>query len=157
MTDVDEILIVGGGIAGLTLATALSQRGLRAELVERETSWQAIGAGIAVQPNAMRVLRRLGLGDAVERAGAVIRRWRFCDARGDQLCETDLEALWGGVGPFVGIERRALHQALRAGAAAVPSRLGVSVASLAAEPDGVRVRFSDGREAASGRGGYSRG
>ena len=62
-----RILIVGGGIAGLALATALRRRGLNAELVERETQWKPAGGGIAVQPNAMRVLHELGIGATVDR------------------------------------------------------------------------------------------
>ena len=47
-------LIVGGGIAGLTLAAALHAQGFEIELIERNSSWQALGAGMAIQPNAMR-------------------------------------------------------------------------------------------------------
>jgi 2-polyprenyl-6-methoxyphenol hydroxylase-like FAD-dependent oxidoreductase len=43
MARIERILIVGGGIAGLTLATALHRNGLHAELVERSTSWHALG------------------------------------------------------------------------------------------------------------------
>lgn len=95
MARIERILIVGGGIAGLTLATALHQQGFRPELIERDPSWQAIGAGIAVQPNGMRILHTLGMGSAVERAGAAIRYWDFCDQQGAVLSQTDLEALWG--------------------------------------------------------------
>jgi 2-polyprenyl-6-methoxyphenol hydroxylase-like FAD-dependent oxidoreductase len=144
MAHVERILIVGGGIAGLTLATALHQRGIRAELVERSPVWHAVGAGIAVQPNAMRILHALGMDTAVEHAGAVIRHWDFCDQQGELLSETDLEALWGAVGSFIGIERAKLHQVLLAAAAAVPSRLGLSVTSLSHYDDGVSVGFSDG-------------
>jgi len=144
MAHVERILIVGGGIAGLTLATALHQHGFTAELIERSPSWHAVGAGIAVQPNGMRILRALGMGAAVEHAGAVIRHWDFCDQQGELLSETDLEALWGDVGPFIGIERAKLHQALLAAAAAVPSRLGLSVTALTHNDDCVSVGFSDG-------------
>jgi 2-polyprenyl-6-methoxyphenol hydroxylase-like FAD-dependent oxidoreductase len=144
MAQVERILIVGGGIAGLTLATALHQQGFRAELVERSHEWQVVGAGIAVQPNGMRVLRALGLGPAIEEAGTVIEQWDFCDQAGAVLCATDLKELWGEVGPFIGIARTSLQAVLRAGAAAVPARLGTSIRSLTQDEQRVQVAFSDG-------------
>jgi 2-polyprenyl-6-methoxyphenol hydroxylase-like FAD-dependent oxidoreductase len=144
MADVERILIVGGGIAGLTLAGALHKHGLTAELVERNPTWRAVGAGFLVQPNGMRILNALGVGAAVERAGAVVRRWLFCDEQGEMLCETDLEALWDNAGPCVGIERAKLQQALLAGASAVPCRLNTSIASLTQDGKHVSVSFDDG-------------
>lgn len=78
----ERILIVGGGIAGLTLATALHQQGFTTELVARNRSWHAVGAGFLVQANGMRILHALGLGAAVEQARTVVRRWGFCDEQG---------------------------------------------------------------------------
>ena len=51
MAHIERILIVGGGIAGLTLAAALHQQGLSAELVERTTTWHAPGARILLHAN----------------------------------------------------------------------------------------------------------
>jgi 2-polyprenyl-6-methoxyphenol hydroxylase-like FAD-dependent oxidoreductase len=133
-----HILISGAGIAGLTLAGALRRAGHEVEIVERSPTWEVVGAGIMVHANGMRVLRALGLD--VQEAGAVVRRWEFHDQRGDLLCATDLAALWGDVGPCVGIERTRLHDVLR-GAADVPCRLGVTVTSI---DDGGSVTFSDG-------------
>jgi 2-polyprenyl-6-methoxyphenol hydroxylase-like FAD-dependent oxidoreductase len=65
MAEVRNILIVGGGIAGLTLAVALERQGFSAELVERSPDWRAVGAGLLVQANGMRVLRGLELDGAV--------------------------------------------------------------------------------------------
>jgi FAD-dependent urate hydroxylase len=144
MAPVERILIVGGGIGGLCLAAALRQRGFRPELIERSPEWRTTGAGIGVLANGMRVLRALGLDGAVARDGAILRRWRLCDVRGEILCDTDLEALWGDVGPCVGIERGRLHEALLAGIAGVPVRLGVTVAGLTQHPDRVAVGLSDG-------------
>jgi 2-polyprenyl-6-methoxyphenol hydroxylase-like FAD-dependent oxidoreductase len=61
MSAVETVLIVGGGLAGLTLARALNHQGLTVELIERGTEWRAEDCGIAVQPNGMRILRTLGL------------------------------------------------------------------------------------------------
>ncbi len=148
MARAERILIVGGGIGGLSVAAALHTCGFAAELIERRSSWRTVGAGIAMQPNGMRVLRTLGVGTAVERSGTVIRYWDFCDDRDEVLSETDLTALWGDAGPFVGIARRELQRALLAGAAAVPSRLGTSITSLRQDTDHVSVALSDGTTAA---------
>lgn len=148
MARAERILIVGGGISGLSMAAALHTCDFAPELVEHRHAWRTTGGGIAMQPNGMRVLRMLGVGTAVERAGTVIRAWDFCDDQGEVLSETDLAALWGDVGPFVGIARRELQRALLAGAAAIPSRLGTSVTSLTQDTDHVSVGFSDGATAA---------
>lgn len=144
MATVARILIVGGGIAGLTLARSLQQQGFRPELVERNPEWQAEGAGILLHANGIRVLRALGLGAAVEHAGAIIRRYGWYDQQGEKLTETDLEEMWGEVGPCIGIDRPTLRQALLVGAADVPCRLGVAVTSLTQEAEQVQVGFSDG-------------
>jgi 2-polyprenyl-6-methoxyphenol hydroxylase-like FAD-dependent oxidoreductase len=82
MADIGRILIVGGGIAGLSVATALHRQGLISELVESGQTWPAIGAGINLPANGVRVLRALGLGASVDRMSAVVRRWGFYDQRG---------------------------------------------------------------------------
>lgn len=53
--------IVGAGIAGLTLAIALSRRGVRSEIFEQAEAMKEVGAGLQVSPNASRILDRLGL------------------------------------------------------------------------------------------------
>ena len=68
----ERILIVGGGIAGLTLARALHQQGFTVELVERSPEWQATGAAIQLHANGMRILHALGLGQEVERIEAKV-------------------------------------------------------------------------------------
>ena len=139
----ERILIAGGGIAGLTLGAALSRVGLDAELVERDTEWRTVGAGIAVQPNGVRVLRQLGLGPALEKAGASIHRWLFRDQDGAVLCDIELSAVWGDVGDFIGIDRARLQEMLRS-KADVSCRLGTWVTSLSQTEYGVSVEFSNG-------------
>ncbi|HEY6406106.1 MAG TPA: FAD-dependent monooxygenase, partial [Ktedonobacteraceae bacterium] len=81
---------------------------------------------------------------AIEHAGTIIRQWDFCDQQGEVLCETDLEGLWGEVGPFIGIARTSLQQALLTGVGAVPCRLGTSITSLTQDEQRVSAGFSDG-------------
>jgi 2-polyprenyl-6-methoxyphenol hydroxylase-like FAD-dependent oxidoreductase len=139
-----RILSAGCGIAGLTVARALHQRGFDADLIERNTNWDVVGAGIAVQPNGMRVLHQLGIGAEVQRAGATVHRWLFRDQDGEVLCDIDLEPLWGEVGPFIGIERAKLQNALLSGAAGVSCRLGTWVTSIIDDRRCVSIKFSDG-------------
>lgn len=144
MRAVDRVLIVGGGIAGLTLARALHQRHFDIEVIERNSTWEVLGAGLSVQPNGMRVLHRLGLDGAVAGSGSVIERWLFADRDGETLCSIDLRSVWGDVGPFVGISRRSLQDALVAGLRGIPHRLGVSVSSIEIGDRRANVLFSDG-------------
>jgi 2-polyprenyl-6-methoxyphenol hydroxylase-like FAD-dependent oxidoreductase len=137
------VLIVGGGIAGLSLNLALREGPWQVELAERGTGCDQPGAGLAVQPNAMRALGCLGagVGAAVERAGVVISRFGYHDQHGNLLCDIDLGGLWSAVGPFVGITRAALHDVLRSG----PDRcrLGLAVTSVTQDGQRVSVSFGD--------------
>lgn len=144
MGDVGRVLIVGGGIGGLTLAAALHRDGLDVELVELGREWTTSGAGLSVQPNGLRVLKGLGLDAGVVGAGCVIGSWLFADDQGGVLCRIDLDSVWGGVGPLVGISRARLQDVLVAGAQPVPCRLGTSITSIGETAGGVSVRFTDG-------------
>jgi 2-polyprenyl-6-methoxyphenol hydroxylase-like FAD-dependent oxidoreductase len=137
-----KVLIAGGGIAGLALAAALRRFGCDADLIERDARWEPVGGGIAVQPNAMRVLDELGIGASVQQAGAIVRRWQFRDQHGDVLSDIELDPVWKGIGSFIGIERTRLHDALRS--TVTGCRLGTWVVSLTRDDSGVSVRFNDG-------------
>jgi FAD-dependent urate hydroxylase len=144
MATAQRILIVGGGIAGLTAAIALRRRGFAPELVERSASWRALGAGIVLQPNAMQALRSLDVGTEIQGAGATPRRFKFFSREGDLLSEIDLVGLWSRVGSGAAIGRGELQKALVRAANGAPGRLGVSVTGLIQREGAVSVGFSDG-------------
>ncbi|WMN06607.1 FAD-dependent monooxygenase [Marivirga arenosa] len=69
-----EISIIGGGITGLTTALALSKLGIPAKVYEQAESLNEIGAGIWLQPNAMKVLQWLGLEKEIKQAGCTLNK-----------------------------------------------------------------------------------
>ena len=138
-----RVLVVGAGIAGLSLATALTNCSIDCDLVERDREWTTVGAGVTLSPNGMRALRTLGLADAVEAAGQPIELVRTLTERGELRSEFPGE-VWEGVGRTVAIHRAALQEVLRTGARDVSVRLGTTVTRLAPSDDAVEASFSDG-------------
>src|SRR5262249_5271361 len=65
-----RVVIVGGGIGGVAPATALIRAGMAVRLYEQAAALTEVGAGVAIQPNGVRVLQHLGLGDELLRLGA---------------------------------------------------------------------------------------
>src|SRR4051794_20054790 len=65
MATKDPILIIGGGLGGLTTALALARRGLPSRVLEGAPEVGAIGYGIQFGPNVFHVLDRIGITDAV--------------------------------------------------------------------------------------------
>ena len=112
-----RILVVGGGIGGLTAALALRQAGLDAHVYEQAAVLREVGAGLAVGPNAVRELHRLGLADALRAVGVVSQSWDYRDWHdGAVLARLPFAdaavARWGA--PFYNMHRADLHDALRA-------------------------------------------
>ena len=64
-------LIIGGGIGGLTAAAALRRNGIEAQVYEKNVELREVGAGISLWPNAVKALRKLGLGEVLDSIGLV--------------------------------------------------------------------------------------
>lgn len=77
-----RIAIIGGGIGGLTTAIALRQVGFEPEVYEQAPALLDVGAAIAIWPNAMRILARLGLADKILEKAGVIEEIRWLDQKG---------------------------------------------------------------------------
>src|SRR5215213_4825207 len=76
-----RVIVIGGGIGGLTAALALLRRGIDVELYEQSNQLKEAGAGIQIGSNGTRVLYALGLEQALEGvkvmpAGRELRHWR---------------------------------------------------------------------------------
>ena len=69
MSSAQSVLIVGGGIAGITLGLGLKKQGIHAEIVEVSSEWAIPGLGIALLGPTLRALKAVGLIDSCVRAG----------------------------------------------------------------------------------------
>src|SRR5437588_11962984 len=64
-----RIAVIGAGIGGLTAALSLRQRGFAVDVYEQAPELNEVGGGINMGPNAVGVLRRLGLAEGLDRVG----------------------------------------------------------------------------------------
>jgi salicylate hydroxylase len=88
-----EIIVIGGGVGGLTAALALALGGHRVQVLERASRFAQGGPGLRLAPNATGVLARLGLLDHVLDLGSRPRRALLRDlGSGAELAELDLGA-----------------------------------------------------------------
>ena len=141
MAKTDRVLIVGGGIAGLATARALTAHGIECDVVERASAWSDPGTGMYLPANAVRALGDLGLEAALCDRAVEIGRQRFLDQRGRPLLDVDLATVWGKTGPCLAIEHRDLHEILRDG---VPVRLDTTITALQDDGSQTRAALSDG-------------
>jgi 2-polyprenyl-6-methoxyphenol hydroxylase-like FAD-dependent oxidoreductase len=87
------VAIVGAGFAGLALACTLSRAGRRVAVLERRAALPAGGAAIAIQPNGLSALERLGLLEQALAAGSRIDRLLMHDSRGRLVARVDYAEL----------------------------------------------------------------
>ena len=74
-----SITLLGAGIAGLACARALALRGAEVTVLEQADTIREVGAGLQISPNGAAVLRALGLGEALDRAGTAATGVRLID------------------------------------------------------------------------------
>jgi 2-polyprenyl-6-methoxyphenol hydroxylase-like FAD-dependent oxidoreductase len=141
-----KVLIIGGGIAGLTSAIALGRRGFSVEVIERDPSWAVYGVGIIQQSNVVRAVAELGILDDYLEAGFGFDHVSVYLPNGIQIARIPSPNLAEGYPANVGIGRPALHKVLgdRAVQAGAQIRLGVTAERLQDDAEGVDVEFSDG-------------
>ncbi|MGW3865157.1 FAD-dependent oxidoreductase, partial [Streptomyces sp. NPDC005047] len=144
-----DVIVVGGGIGGLSTAFALTRQGLRVRVLERAEEFGEVGAGIQLAPNCTRVLNEYGLLEEAKSLGVLPENMVMRDALdGRELTRLDLRDLERRYGfPYLVIHRSDLHGLfLRAcRAAGVELLTDRTVVAYEHTDGGARVRLADGR------------
>ena len=146
-----QVAIVGAGIAGLTAAIALRQHpNINVELYDKATELKEIGASIALGPNGLRTLQRLGLHHAISdevsfrgpsNIPMIYRHWKTNEIVGKDLYENVTEYLHR----TARYHRGHLHQALLENVPRDIIHLRKKLLSATADPDeGIVLEFKDG-------------
>ena len=141
-----RILIVGGGVAGLTLAALLRQRGEDPTVVEALEEYRTAGYTVTLWPMGNRVLRGLGLTEAFRERSAALERTVMRDARGRLLRRVEVGARMAPHGEARTLERTDLVDLLRSHGGGAPVRMGTTVRQVDQDGEAARVAFSDGSE-----------
>ena len=150
MNGVQKILIVGGGIAGLTAAIALRRADFEVDVAEINPQWSVTGVGIILVGNALRALDTIGLAGKCVDAGYPINALRFHDDQGNFIGEVPQAKIADPkYAASCGVTRTRMHailqDAVRESGATV--RLGLSVATIKQTDEKAMVTFSDGTSA----------
>jgi salicylate hydroxylase len=146
----DELLVVGGGMAGLGAALVAQRAGLQVTLLEQADQFSEVGAGIQLGPNAVRVLHDWGLDVELRAVAAFPDALRVRDARsGGVLGQLTLgEAMRQRYGqPYATIHRADLHRILLDRVQGqVDCRLRQRVQGFGQDGSGVSLRTEDGAQ-----------
>jgi 2-polyprenyl-6-methoxyphenol hydroxylase-like FAD-dependent oxidoreductase len=148
VTSVRKVLVVGGGIAGLTLAVALRRHGIAVDVVEIQPRWNVLGVGISLTGPTLRALKSIDLIDPCVAVSFGFDRIIFADATGREFGTLNLPSLCGPEYPAtVAIGRPALHEVLIGAAErlGVAVRLGTTIRQLDQVGNSVDVAFSNER------------
>jgi len=147
---VARVLVVGGGIGGLSAAIALRTKGFDVDVVELRPDLHSsvYGVGIIQPVNALRALDRIGCARACLDAGYSTRAWgKVLDADGNEVRQIPGATLPGSdLPPMNGVTRPVLHEILtaKANAEGASIRYSTTVRSLEHDAAAAYVEFDDG-------------
>lgn len=138
-----RILIVGAGIAGLTLGALLKRRGLYPEIIEKAPVWKDIGFSIAIWNNGRRVLEELKVEKEFDKKGYVVPAYYLTDGYGKTIKKYHYEDLKKYYPAMTILARSELHKILRKAVKGISIEHGITINSITQKKDYVQVKFSN--------------
>lgn len=149
MGQVREVLIVGGGIGGMSLAVCLGRLGMRVDLIDSDERWRAVGAGLSLNGATLKAFRRVGVLEAMSTQGHMHSAFELHLPSGQLLQRIQPPPDPSGMPSGGGILRPVLHQILADAtrSAGTRVRLGVRLDGLQQTGSRVQTSCSDGEKA----------
>jgi 5-methylphenazine-1-carboxylate 1-monooxygenase len=142
-----KVLVIGGGIGGLTMGLSLHQVGIPVRVYEAVREVTPLGVGINLQPNAVRELEELGLGDGLARVGTATQELCYFNKFGQLIWREPRGRAAGFNWPQYSIHRGYLQvllaEAARARLGAENLRTGHQFQSFAQRGDKIVATFVD--------------
>jgi salicylate hydroxylase len=143
-----KIAIIGAGIGGLTLALALREHGIDAQIYEQTDELREVGAAVALSANATRFYERMGLRAAFDAVCAEIPALIYRDGRSGEVIgqhrgEPSYRQQFGG--SYWGIHRADLQAVLSNAVGRERINLSHRLTGLVQHPDSVSLSFANGR------------
>jgi len=144
-----KIAIVGAGLGGTAAAVLMQKAGFQVDLYEQAPAFSRLGAGIHLGPNVMKVMRRIGIEDALNACGSHPDFWHSKDG----YCAELLSAIplgdfavkrYGAT--YLTVHRGDFHELMTRCVAPGTLHFGKRLRDAADDGSGVRLRFEDGTE-----------
>jgi len=142
-----RIGIIGGGIGGVALARALLRHGIDCHLFEQAQTFGEVGAGVQMTPNAVKVLKALGLGEELQRIGFLPEAMvGFNWESAEELFRTPLKESFPQVygAEFYHVHRADLHAILSADIPAEKVTFNARCTGVALDDGSATATFADG-------------
>ena len=140
-----SIIVSGGGIVGQTAAIALSQAGHKVQMLEKRSSWGAMGAGLALPANATFQLDRLGLLSQVREKALEARSISYFTAEGELLCQQGFKGLHYTDSPYLALPHSSLHKVIRENNP-IPVAMGRYINNFEQNDERVEVALDSGEQ-----------
>ena len=148
MALINKVLVIGGGIAGMSAAIQLRKLGSQVDLVEIDKDWRVYGAGITLSGPTLRAFKEIGIIDALSKHGSLTDGLELYTPQGQKIADVPTPRVAGSDVPGSGgIMRPVLASILRDAtlASGTAVRCGTTFAFIQQSNSQVEVCTTDGR------------
>ncbi|MGH1287584.1 FAD-dependent monooxygenase [Bacillus toyonensis] len=141
----NNVIIIGGGIAGLCAAISLQKIGLNVKLYDKDIEPTVAGAGIIIAPNAMQALEPYGISEQIKKFGNESDGFNLVSEKGSILSKLTIPTCYP---KMYSIHRKNLHQLLLSELQKGTVEWGKKCVKIEQnEENALKILFQDGSEA----------